>query len=59
MRAKIKFPHRSRPVEREVHHDNGGYYIVSRGWNVPVVANGIEWEVHEKWRYLYEKEKAD
>ena len=59
MRGKIKFPHRLKPVEREVHHDAGGWYIVSKGYNVPVVANGIEWEIAEGWRYLYAKEKAD
>lgn len=55
MRGKIKFPHRSRLIEREVHHDGGGYYIVSKGENVPVVLRGGEWEIAEGWMDLYEK----
>lgn len=59
MRAKIKFPHRTRPIEREVREWKGKHYIKSKGLIVPVVANGIEWEIAEGWRWLYEKAQVN
>ncbi len=55
MRGKIRFPKRAKPVEREVHHDAGGYYIISKGNNVPVTqeADGT-WSIDPKWMHLYE-----
>ena len=55
MRQKIIFPHRSKPVEREVHHDHGGNYIVSKGLNVPVVLFAGEWRIAPGWKWVYEK----
>ena len=55
MRGKIRFPKRAKPVEREVHHDAGGHYIVSKGNNVPVTqeADGT-WSLDPKWIHIYE-----
>ena len=55
MRQKIKFPNRSKLVEREVHHDHGGYYIISKGWNVPVVLFDGTWIVAPGWEWVYER----
>lgn len=55
MRAKIKFPHRSKPVEREVHHDANGDYIASKGLNVPVVLTPDGYAISPAWQHLYEK----
>ena len=55
MRGKIRFPKRAKPVEREVHHDGGGHYIVSKGNNVPVLqGEDGTWSIDPKWMHLYE-----
>lgn len=56
MRQKIKFPHRSALVEREVHHDHAGNYIVSCGFNVPVVLFDGVWTVAPGWEWVFKKE---
>ena len=54
MRCKIQFPHRTKPVEREVKEHKGRYYIHSKGLTVPVVPNGVVWEIEPRWQHLYE-----
>lgn len=56
MRGKIIFPNRKKPIEREVHHDAGGYYIVSSNSNVPVMKNPDgTWGIDPAYLYRYEE----
>ena len=57
MRQLIKFPHRTKPVEREVHHGQGGHYIVSCGFNVPVVVFDGQWMTDRHWDWVYKEVK--
>ncbi len=60
MRQKIKFPNRSKPVEREVHQRGAVNYINSKGYEVPVVLFDGIWIVAPGWEWVYERNrKAD
>lgn len=59
MRQKIKFPGRAKLIEREVHRDHGGYYIISKGWNVPVVLFDGVWTVAPGWEWVCEKKQTN
>jgi len=58
MRAKIKFPNRTKPVEREVHHDRAGWYIISKGLNVPVERHDGYWVIAREYEHVYLKVMA-
>ena len=59
MRQKIKFPNRTKLIEREVHHDHGGHYIISKGWNVPVILFAGQWTIAPGWEWVYEGRRKD
>lgn len=61
MRAKVKFPHRPKPVEREVRQKPyGTFYIRSKGKDVTVVPVGQGvYEVAAAWRSLYGRDSRD
>lgn len=61
MRAKIKFPHKQAPVEREVRKKPyGTYYIRSKGKDVTVVPAGKDlFEISPTWRGLYGGQGVD
>lgn len=54
MRQKIKFPNRTKPVEREVHQRGSVNYINSKGYEVPVVLFAGQWIVAPGWEWVYE-----
>ena len=58
MRCKIKFPHRDKPVEREVHEWYGQHYIKHGTDNIPVIQHAGEWMIAPEWEWLYEKKRT-
>lgn len=57
MRQKIKFPHKDKLIEREVHkHRNGTFYIISKERQVEVRVINEVWTVSVAYNYLYIKE---
>ena len=59
MRQRIKFPHREKPVLREVHeYPKGVFYIKSKGCKVMVRKIIDVWSISPEWNYLYIKKQG-
>jgi hypothetical protein len=58
MRQKIKFPHRAKPVEREVRQHYAQYYIRHGDTPVPVICVEGEWRIAPGWEWVYERKGA-
>ena len=57
MRQKIKFPHKEKLIEREVHtRRNGTFYIKSKERQVDVKLINDTWTISKAFNYLYIKE---